>query len=145
MPYWFCSWQTSKEEGKIMNYGFTFNDTPRDQILTMMRYYQDRNDKRDADRRNSYMNLMQMLGRGVGAYMYGKNARDKAAANAAWDAYMPDAQELYNNELIGKVQSYDDTVNKLQMLGLNPYLADIDKLRNIGADAEFDDEFNYME
>lgn len=128
-----------------MNYGFTFNDTPRDQILTMMRYYQDRNDKRDADRRNSYMNLMQMLGRGVGAYMYGKNARDKAAANAAWDAYMPDAQELYNNELIGKVQSYDDTVNKLQMLGLNPYLADIDKLRNIGADAEFDDEFNYME
>ena len=128
-----------------MDYTFKFNDTPRDQILTMMRYYQDRNDKRDADRRNAYTNLMQMLGRGVGAYMYGKNARDKAAANAAWDAYMPDAQELYNNELIGKVQSYDDTVNNLQMLGLNPYLADIDKLRNIGADAEFDDEFNYME
>lgn len=128
-----------------MDYTLKFNDTPRDQILTMMRYYQDRNDKRDADRRNSYMNLMQMLGRGVGAYMYGKNARDKAAANAAWDAYMPDAQELYNNELIGKVQSYDDTVNNLQMLGLNPYLTDIDKLRNIGADAEFDDEFNYME
>lgn len=128
-----------------MDYTFKFNQTPYNSVIDMIRWSRERQDARNKERNDNYAKLMQMLGRGVGAYMYGKNARDKAAANAAWDAYMPDAQELYNNELIGKVQSYDDTVNKLQMLGLNPYLADMDKLRNIGADAEFDDEFNYME
>ena len=128
-----------------MDYTFKFNQTPYNSVIDMIRWSRDRQDARNKERNDNYGKLMQMLGRGVGAYMYGKHARDKAAANAAWDAYMPAAQELYNNELVGNVQSYDDTVNNLQMLGLNPYLTDIDKLRNLGADAEFDDEFNYME
>ena len=127
-----------------MKYGFDVAYNIPD-LIAWSQNVRDRNDKRAEQRKQAYMQLMQMLGRGVGAYMYGKHARDKAAANAAWDAYMPAAQELYNNELVGNVQSYDDTVNNLQMLGLNPYLTDIDKLRNLGADAEFDDEFNYME
>ena len=68
-----------------MDYTLKFNDTPRDQILTMMRYYQDRNDKRDADRRNSYMNLMQMLGRGVGAYKANQAYQDWKADQAYWN------------------------------------------------------------
>ena len=120
-----------------MDYGFNLKyDTP--DFISWSQATRERNDKRAQERMQNYINLMQMLGRGVGAYMYGKHARDKAAANKAWDTYMPAAQELYNNELIGNVQSYDDTVNNLQMLGLNPYLTDIDKFRNLGADLEFD-------
>jgi len=120
-----------------MDYGFNLKyDTP--DFISWAQTERDRSDKRAQERMQNYINLMQMLGRGVGAYMYGKQARDKAAANKAWDTYMPAAQDLYNNELIGNVQSYDDTVNNLQMLGLNPYLTDIDKFRNLGADLEFD-------
>ena len=120
-----------------MDYGFNLKYNTPD-FISWAQTERDRSDKRAQERMQNYINLMQMLGRGVGAYMYGKQARDKAAANKAWDTYMPAAQDLYNNELIGNVQSYDDTVNNLQMLGLNPYLTDIDKFRNLGADLEFD-------
>ena len=127
-----------------MDYGFNLKyDTP--DFISWAQAERERNDKRAQERMQNYINLMQMLGRGVGAYMYGKHARDKAAANAAWDAYMPAAQELYNNELIGAIPSREETINNLNNLFLNPNLMDIDKFRNIGADAEFDDEFNYME
>ena len=119
-----------------MKYGFDVAYNIPD-LITWSQNVRDRNDKRAEQRKQAYMQLMQMLGRGVGAYMYGKNARDKAAANAAWDAYMPAAQELYNNELIGAVPSREETISNLNSLGLNPYLMDIDKFRNIGADAEF--------
>lgn len=120
-----------------MDYGFNLKyDTP--DFISWAQAERERSDKRAQERMQNYINLMQMLGRGYGAYMYGKQARDKAAANKAWDTYMPAAQDLYNNELIGNVKSYDDTVNNLQMLGLNPYLTDIDKFRNLGADLEFD-------
>ena len=119
-----------------MDYGFNLKyDTP--DFISWAQAERERNDKRAQERMQNYINLMQMLGRGVGAYMYGKHARDKAAANAAWDAYMPAAQDLYNNELIGAIPSREETINNLNSLGLNPYLMDIDKFRNIGADAEF--------
>jgi hypothetical protein len=120
-----------------MDYGFNLKYNTPD-FISWAQTERDRSDKRAQERMQNYINLMQMLGRGVGAYMYGKQARDKAAANKAWDTYMPAAQDLYNSELIGNVKSYDDTVNNLQMLGLNPYLTDIDKFRNLGADLEFD-------
>lgn len=119
-----------------MDYGFNLKyDTP--DFISWAQAERERNDKRAQERMQNYINLMQMLGRGVGAYMYGKHARDKAAANAAWDAYMPAAQDLYNNELIGAIPSREETINNLNSLGLNPYLMDIDKFRNIGADADF--------
>lgn len=119
-----------------MDYGFNLKyDTP--DFISWAHAERERNDKRAQERMQNYINLMQMLGRGVGAYMYGKHARDKAAANAAWDAYMPAAQDLYNNELIGSIPSREETINNLNNLGLNHYLMDIDKFRNIGADADF--------
>ena len=79
-----------------MDYTFKFNDTPRDQILTMMRYYQDRNDKRDADRRNSYMNLMQMLGRGHGAYKANQAYQDWKADQAYWNDEYGQLEDMEN-------------------------------------------------
>ena len=122
----------------MVDYDVKFSDTPRDQILTMMRWANERNDAKAKERKDEYMKLMQMLGRGVGAYMYGKNVRDKAAANESWNKYMPGAQELYSYDLVGLTPSREETINKLKELGLNPYLIDIDKLRKIGT------EFDYM-
>lgn len=122
----------------MVDYDVKFSDTPRDQILTMMRWANERNDAKAKERKDEYMKLMQMLGRGVGAYMYGKNVRDKADANESWNKYMPGAQELYSYDLVGSTPSREETISKLKELGLNPYLIDIDKLRKIGT------EFDYM-
>lgn len=122
----------------MVDYDVKFSDTPRDQILTMMRWANERNDAKAKERKDEYMKLMQMLGRGVGAYMYGKNVRDKADANESWNKYMPGAQELYSYDLVGLTPSREETISKLKELGLNPYLIDIDKLRKIGT------EFDYM-
>lgn len=122
----------------MVDYDVKFSDTPRDQILTMMRWANERNDAKAKERKDEYMKLMQMLGRGVGAYMYGKHVRDKADANESWNKYMPGAQELYSYDLVGSTPSREETISKLKELGLNPYLIDIDKLRKIGT------EFDYM-
>ena len=122
----------------MVDYDIKFSDTPRDQILTMLRWANERNDAKAKERKDEYMKLMQMLGRGVGAYMYGQQVRDKADANESWDKYMPVAQKLYSYDLVGATPSREETLDKLKELGLQPYLVDIDKLRKIGADSEFD-------
>jgi len=69
----------------MVDYSLRFNETPRDQILTMMRYYQDRNDKRAAERKDEYLKLMQMLGRGYGAFKANKDYNDWKADQTYWN------------------------------------------------------------
>lgn len=123
----------------MVDYSLRFNETPRDQILTMMRWAGERNDAKAKERKDEYLKLMQMLGRGYGALKANADYKARKEANALWDAYMPQAQEDYANELVGLIPSYDDTYANLQSLGLNPNLTDINKLRRIGADAEFEE------
>lgn len=67
-----------------MKYGFDVAYNIPD-IITWSQNVRDRNDKRAEQRKQAYMQLMQMLGRGVGAYKMGKDYRDWKADQAMWN------------------------------------------------------------
>ena len=67
-----------------MKYGFDVAYNLPD-IIAWSQNVRDRNDKRAEQRKQAYMQLMQMLGRGVGAYKMGKDYRDWKADQAYWN------------------------------------------------------------
>ena len=67
-----------------MKYGFDVAYNIPD-IISWSQSVRDRNDKRAEQRKQAYMQLMQMLGRGVGAYKMGKDYRDWKADQAMWN------------------------------------------------------------
>lgn len=71
-----------------MTYGFNLGTTPYDQIISMLRWQSERNDAKAKERKDSYLKLMQMLGRGAGALK----------ANADYNAWKAD-QASWNDEL----------------------------------------------
>ena len=87
----------------MVDYSLRFNETPRDQILTMLRWAGERNDAKAKERKDEYMKLMQMLGRGVGAlkanadykdYKYWQNeGYDLDKLESDYDKYLNEEQE----------------------------------------------------
>lgn len=71
-----------------MDYTLRFQDTPRDQILTMMRWASERNDAKAKERKDDYMELMKKLGKGYAAYKM----------NAEYDDWLKSQQE-YADEM----------------------------------------------
>lgn len=67
-----------------MKYGFDVAYNLPD-LIAWSQNVRDRNDKRAEQRKQAYMQLMQMLGRGVGAYKMGKDYRDWKADKAYWN------------------------------------------------------------
>lgn len=67
-----------------MKYGFDVAYNIPD-LIAWSQNVRDRNDKRAEQRKQAYMQLMQMLGRGVGAYKMGKDYRDWKADQAMWN------------------------------------------------------------
>ena len=87
----------------MVDYSLRFNETPRDQILTMLRWAGERNDAKAKERKDEYMKLMQMLGRGYGAlkanadykdYKYWQNeGYDLDKLESDYDKYLNEEQE----------------------------------------------------
>lgn len=69
----------------MVDYSLRFNETPRDQILTMLRWAGERNDAKAKERKDEYMKLMQMLGRGYGALKANRDYNDWKADQAYWN------------------------------------------------------------
>lgn len=67
-----------------MNYGLDVNYQLPD-IVNWSNVQQNRIDQRAKERNDAYRNLMQMLGRGVGAYQMGQQYRDWKADQEMWD------------------------------------------------------------
>ena len=91
-----------------MKYGFDVAYNIPD-LIAWSQNVRDRNDKLAEQRKQAYMQLMQMLGRGVGAYKMGKDYRDWKADQAMCKAN----QEIWNDEL-GML----DDLDTLESLGL---------------------------
>ena len=54
-------------------------------LINWSNVQQNRNDQRAKERNDAYRNLMQMLGRGVGAYMMNRDYNDWKADQAMWN------------------------------------------------------------
>lgn len=67
-----------------MNYGLDVNYQLPD-IVNWANVQQNRIDQRAKERNDAYRNLMQMLGRGVGAYQARKDYKDWKADQEMWD------------------------------------------------------------
>lgn len=78
-----------------MKYGFDVAYNLPD-IIALSQNVRDRNDKRAEQRKQAYMQLMQMLGRGVGAYKMGKDYRDWKADQAYWTDEYGQLEDMEN-------------------------------------------------
>ena len=78
-----------------MKYGFDVAYNIPD-LIAWSQKVRDRNDKRDEQRKQAYMQLMQMLGRGYGAYKMGKDYRDWKADQAMWNDESGQLEDMEN-------------------------------------------------
>ena len=78
-----------------MKYGFDVAYNLPD-IIAWSQNVRDRNDKRAEQRKQAYMQLMQMLGRGVGAYKMGKDYRDWKADQNMWNEELNELEKEYD-------------------------------------------------
>lgn len=95
---------------------------------------QNRIDQRAKERNDAYRNLMQMLGRGVGAYKMGQDYRDWKADQAMWNSELNDINNL-EAEYDAAQDQYDiDAADRLiaNMYETNPYALP----GNVGADQD---------
>lgn len=102
-----------------MKYGFDVAYNIPD-IITWSQNVRDRNDKRAEQRKQAYMQLMQMLGRGVGAYKLGKDYRDWKADQAMWNDELNELEKEYD----AAQDKYDiDAADRLisHLYETNPY------------------------
>lgn len=113
----------------MVDYSLRFNETPRDQILTMLRWAGERNDAKAKERKDEYMKLMQMLGRGYGAlkanadykdYKYWQNeGYDLDKLESDYDKYLNEEQEA---EAINATDALIERLSQERMLDeQNPY------------------------
>lgn len=80
----------------MVDYTFRFDKSPADTINTMLRWQSERNDAKAKQRKDDYMKLMQMLGRGVGALK----------ANADYNAWKAD--QAYWNDEYGQLEDMEN-------------------------------------
>ena len=78
-----------------MKYGFDVAYNIPD-LLSWSQSVRDRNDKRAEQRKQAYMQLMQMLGRGYGAYKMGKDYRDWKADQNMWNDELNELEKEYD-------------------------------------------------
>jgi len=76
-----------------MNYGFNLDYQTPD-FVNWSTVQQNRIDQRAKDRNEAYRNLMQMLGRGVGAYNAYQNYKDWKADQAMWDDELGQLEDI---------------------------------------------------
>lgn len=116
-----------------MNYGLNTTYTIPD-LVNWSNTQQSRIDNRAKERNDAYRNLMQMLGRGVGAYMMGQNYRDWKADQNMWNAELNDLNQ-YEQDFDAAQDAYDiAAADRLieQTYNSNPYALP----GNVGADQE---------
>ena len=102
-----------------MKYGFDVAYNIPD-IITWSQSVRERNDKRAEQRKQAAMQLMQMLGRGVGAYKMGKDYRDWKADQAMWNKELNELEKEYD----AAQDQYDiDAADRLisHLYETNPY------------------------
>ena len=105
-----------------MKYGFDVAYNIPD-LLSWSQSVRDRNDKRAEQRKQAYMQLMQMLGRGVGAYKMGKDYRDWKADQNMWNEELNGINKL-EKEYDAAQDQYDiDAADRLisNLYKSNPY------------------------
>lgn len=102
-----------------MKYGFDVAYNLPD-IIAWSQNVRDRNDKRAEQRKQAYMQLMQMLGRGVGAYKMSKDYRDWKADQNMWNKELNELEKEYD----AAQDKYDiDAADRLisNLYEANPY------------------------
>lgn len=102
-----------------MKYGFDVAYNIPD-LLSWSQSVRDRNDKRAEQRKQAYMQLMQMLGRGVGAYKMGKDYRDWKADQSMWNKELNELEKEYD---VAQDQYDIDAADRLisNLYKTNPY------------------------
>ena len=117
----------------MVDYGFNVDlNTPN--MIEIAQNAKDRNLKQARQEYEDYIKLMQMLGRGVGAYKMGKDYRDWKADQALWNSELNDLNNL-EAEYDAAQDQYDiDAADRLiaNMYETNPYALP----GNAGADQE---------
>lgn len=105
-----------------MKYGFDVAYNIPD-LIAWSQNVRDRNDKRAEQRKQAYMQLMQMLGRGYGAYKMGQDYRDWKADQNMWNEELNGINEL-EKEYDAAQDQYDiDAADRLisNLYETNPY------------------------
>lgn len=104
-----------------MKYGFDVAYNIPD-LISWSQSVRERNDKRAEQRKQAYMQLMQMLGRGYGAYKMGKDYRDWKADQNMWNEELNGLNKL-EKEYDAAQDQYDiDAADRLIAdLYDNPY------------------------
>ena len=97
-----------------MNYGLDVNYQLPD-IVNWSNVQQNRIDQRAKERNDAYRNLMQMLGRGVGAYQMGQQYRDWKADQEMWD------DEGARLDMIDAGYYDPEMIDIDKQLSINPY------------------------
>lgn len=115
-------------------------------LINWSNVQQNRIDQRAKERNDAYRNLMQMLGRGVGAYKMGQDYRDWKADQAMWNDegamldmigagyYDPNDLDIsmlensiidnaYNNAVPGAAQDWRDQYANSHRYGVDDYNA----------------------
>lgn len=117
----------------MVDYGFNV-DLNAPNLIDIAQNAKKRDYDKAAQEYKDYISLMQMLGRGVGAYKMGKDYRDWKADQALWDSELNSLNEL-SNEYDAAQDQYDiDAADRLiaNMYETNPYALP----GNAGADQE---------
>lgn len=68
-----------------MTYDFRFEKTPYDNLIQMIRWSKERNDAKSKERKQDWINLMKMMGKGVAAYKMNKDYNDWKVDQAMWN------------------------------------------------------------
>lgn len=68
-----------------MTYDFRFEKTPYDNLIQMIRWSKERNDAQSKERKQDWINLMKMMGKGVAAYKMNKDYNDWKADQEYWN------------------------------------------------------------
>lgn len=68
-----------------MTYDFRLEKTPYDNLIQMIRWSKERNDAQSKERKQDWINLMKMMGKGVAAYKMNKDLNDWKADQAYWN------------------------------------------------------------
>lgn len=114
-----------------MNYGLDVNYQLPD-IIAWSNVQQNRVDQRARERNDAYRNLMQMLGRGVGAYQARQKYKDWKADQEMWNNELNDINALEADYNAAQDQYDIDAADRLiaNMYDSNPYALP----GNVGAD-----------
>lgn len=99
-----------------MKYGFDVAYNVPD-LIAWSQNVRDRNDRRAEQRKQAAMQLMQMLGRGYGAYKMGKDYRDWKADQDYWDNELNEIKALENE--------YDAAQDKKDIDAADRLIADL--------------------